>query len=296
MNKERVSVNEKSFTWNDVSISVVFGSFGSMPYYAATHSHPIHEAFIFGDCSGVMTVEGESIRLTPNSAILIPPNVKHSLSMSSAFGITLRFDYKRVDSTRANSERVFTLLDSSLASVGNCKVMSNKAFAPVCERLIGGTASDPLVASLLAKNCIEEIFILMLEEMSRSVGNKHSLYSYKTSALSNDVIISVRIEDLMHEPGCTLSSLAKELRMSTRNVQRIVKNIFGVSFSDQMARIRLEQAIKLMHDRDIPLAEIAQMAGYNRYDSFRKAFVSNYGVSPSNYRDQNINAKEKNDD
>jgi AraC-like DNA-binding protein len=74
--------------------------------------------------------------------------------------------------------------------------------------------------------------------------------------------------------------------MSPRNTQKILKKLYGVTFSEKIAEIKLNIATQKMIDTDLPLSEISKIAGYNQYPTFRRAFIKEYGVSPSEYREK----------
>ena len=112
------------------------------------------------------------------------------------------------------------------------------------------------------------------------------IYSYMSTAITNEVILSKTVENYLKEPGCNLSGLSEKLNMCPRNTQKTVKRIFGKNFSEKLREIRLNNALLYLCDDTLTLAEIARLTNYNQYASFRKAFIVEYGISPSEYREK----------
>ena len=149
-----------------------------------------------------------------------------------------------------------------------------------------------LFASIMIKHLIEGLFVEMMRLLRGATDDKIPLYSHKSVALSNDLVVAILIDEFMGMPDCTLASLSAELKMSTRNIQRIIKNAYNMSFSERMSELRITRAARLIERGDYSMTEIAEMSNYNRYDSFRKAFIAKMGISPSEYKQRVKKEKE----
>ena len=293
MEYNKRSVNETTLLWNDLAMSLVFGRFTDTPYKAVDHSHLQYEMFLFKSCSGKMTVGGDTFRITDDSAVIVAPGVRHSMESFAdepLVGMTISFSYKKISSTKyESSEKLFALFDESMKLDKGYVILKNSYFGSFCKEVEEEQESNPLIASVLIKHLFEGLFIKVLRCINeRSNNGGIPLYSYTSYALSNDLVILIKLDNYMNEPGCTLTSLANKLDMSPRNVQRIIKNRYGMSFSSRLANLRISRALKLFSDESLSLFEIAERCGYNRYDSFRKAFVAKMGVSPTDYRKKYI--------
>lgn len=51
-----------------------------------------------------------------------------------------------------------------------------------------------------------------------------------------------------------------------------------------LTSIRMEKARKLLVSTDLPIAEVAERAGYGDYRVFTKVFKKSEGITPSQYR------------
>jgi AraC-like DNA-binding protein len=61
----------------------------------------------------------------------------------------------------------------------------------------------------------------------------------------------------------------------------LFKDISGENFSKYIEKLRMQRAHELI-ENGFKITEIAQMAGYNSPQVFRRAYRRHYGVAPGN--------------
>ncbi|MEZ5115045.1 MAG: AraC family transcriptional regulator ligand-binding domain-containing protein [Candidatus Nanopelagicales bacterium] len=81
----------------------------------------------------------------------------------------------------------------------------------------------------------------------------------------------------------TIDAVARELAVSTRTLQRRLRGE-GTSFQDVLSRTREALARHYLADRDLSVAEIAFLLGYDEPNSFHRAFHSWTGETPQRAR------------
>ena len=69
-----------------------------------------------------------------------------------------------------------------------------------------------------------------------------------------------------------LSDLAKELRLSERQAQRLIKKHTGKTFGQMMTEKRLSMAKTLLNNSNFSKSEISEKVGFRSYGGFWKAF------------------------
>jgi AraC-like DNA-binding protein len=79
-------------------------------------------------------------------------------------------------------------------------------------------------------------------------------------------------------------AVAKLLCIGVRSLQRALKNE-GTTFREIRARVVSRRASSLLGDTDMPLEQIALKLGFSEPRSFRRAFKSATGLSPSAFRE-----------
>jgi len=95
-----------------------------------------------------------------------------------------------------------------------------------------------------------------------------------------------RARDLLHdEPGPqSLSQLACRIGLHPIYVARAFRARFGCAVGDYVRCLRVERARRLLHHTRLPLAEIADQAGYSDQSHMTRDFRRAFDQSPAAYR------------
>lgn len=81
-----------------------------------------------------------------------------------------------------------------------------------------------------------------------------------------------------------LATVAKAVNTSTFYFCKLFKRAIGLTFTDYLARVRIEKAKTLLLDRNRRVSEIAYDVGFQSLTHFNRVFRKIVGQSPSNYR------------
>ncbi|MGD9864544.1 MAG: GlxA family transcriptional regulator [Pseudodonghicola sp.] len=82
----------------------------------------------------------------------------------------------------------------------------------------------------------------------------------------------------------SLSDLAQLSGIGTRQLERLAQEQLGQSVMGFYRRVRLDQADALLRRSSLPLAEVAQAAGFTAYSHFSRAFAETFGETPRHRR------------
>ena len=77
-----------------------------------------------------------------------------------------------------------------------------------------------------------------------------------------------------------IAELADELGLSTRSLQRKLQEA-GLSFSELVRLIRIQEACRLLRDNDMPITMIGFCAGFSDSAHFSRDFRASIGMPPS---------------
>jgi AraC family transcriptional regulator len=83
-----------------------------------------------------------------------------------------------------------------------------------------------------------------------------------------------------------LETLARVAFFSPYHFHRIYRSLIGETAAETLRRLRLHRAAGDIIGGPAPLARIAKRAGYGSVAAFTRAFTSDYGVPPAQYRRQ----------
>ncbi|MDA3957019.1 AraC family transcriptional regulator, partial [Oceanispirochaeta sp.] len=96
--------------------------------------------------------------------------------------------------------------------------------------------------------------------------------------------IEQRLLASYRDPSCCVQSLADELKFSVNYLRQIYKDFSGQSLSDEINRLRVEEAARLLLESDNPVKEIYARAGFSNYNSFFTSFKKMKGHTPALFR------------
>ncbi|WP_408954425.1 PocR ligand-binding domain-containing protein [Natroniella sp. ANB-PHB2] len=86
-----------------------------------------------------------------------------------------------------------------------------------------------------------------------------------------------------YDRNIKLDQVASEVGLSASYFSKLFKEELNISYIDYLNRVRIEEGKKLL-EKEYPLADIAQMSGFNDQSYFSKVFKKLEGVSPGRWR------------
>ncbi|MBR4086416.1 MAG: helix-turn-helix transcriptional regulator, partial [Clostridia bacterium] len=91
-----------------------------------------------------------------------------------------------------------------------------------------------------------------------------------------------------YKEDLSVASIAEELNLSRSSVSHIFSLRIGMNFCDYLNGLRLSDAVSLLKNKSYSITEVAERSGFSTLRTFNRAFLKQYGVSPSLYR-KNLN-------
>jgi len=90
-------------------------------------------------------------------------------------------------------------------------------------------------------------------------------------------------------PAPTIRQVARVAGINETSLKRGFKALFGETVFDFSVRCRMEQAMTLLRDRQMPVARVAEAVGYSHQTSFATAFRRHFGICPKQARPPGAN-------
>ncbi|RBW54999.1 AraC family transcriptional regulator [Ruegeria sp. A3M17] len=98
------------------------------------------------------------------------------------------------------------------------------------------------------------------------------------------------VDALVRDGRATIQSVAKEMGMSSRSLQRYLA-VSGFTFSDIRNQAVNHAAMTMLTHSELSIAAVSKRLGYNNPSSFTRAFVRWNGATPGIYRRQMLKKK-----
>lgn len=212
---------------------------------------------------GVMQVIADNGRyiVPPGQALWLPSGVEHQVS--SRYGASFRNLH----------------IDSALCDVLGTKVYTFNV-EPLLREMILVMCEWPLDYVMTAER--QRLFDVLIDLLKSAPNTGLFMPSI------NDKRLSPIIEALSAQP-CnkkTLEQWSKEVGASSRTLNRLFNQYFGLGFSQWKQKVRIIQSLDLLA-QDQPIGNIASRLGYESSSAFIFAFKKHMGYSPKAYHKLN---------
>ncbi len=81
-----------------------------------------------------------------------------------------------------------------------------------------------------------------------------------------------------------VENVAAHVAVSRSTLNRKFRRAFERSVHDEILRVRLDRAMELLRETDLPLTAVAERAGFRHREYFGAVFKANVGMTPHQYR------------
>ena len=233
----------------------------------AIHTHFTYEVFFV--CNGALQLitEEETHRYS-HSVLIIPPKIKHYSFNEQQGNFCLRFTVEPSADASALTERLsrgiteLTLTEEISFYIRKLDE-KNELSSPAA-------AEDRRLLTALIFNQIIEA-LLPRKASYRAPDSEHidAIEAFINGHLSRRF---------------TLTDVSKSVALSTKQITRIIKKKYGMTFSALVADKRLAAAKMLLKNTNMPVREIAERTFPGSESYFYTLFKKKLGLSPLHYR------------
>ena len=106
----------------------------------------------------------------------------------------------------------------------------------------------------------------------------------------NDAILMERIMKVINknlaDSDFNVEVLSQEVGISRAQLHRKMKEMTGISTSEFIRNIRLEQSARLLKEQKINVTQVAYTVGFSNLAHFSTIFRKHFGVTPTEYAGQ----------
>lgn len=113
----------------------------------------------------------------------------------------------------------------------------------------------------------------------------------------NDELLMERIMKAVNknisDSSFNVDMLTSEVGISRAQLHRKMKEMTGISTSEFIRNIRLEQAARLLREQKINVTQVAYTVGFSNLAHFSTIFRKHFGMSPTEYMERDVPADDK---
>ncbi|NAP01707.1 helix-turn-helix domain-containing protein [Halomonas sp. MG34] len=107
----------------------------------------------------------------------------------------------------------------------------------------------------------------------------------RNDKMGNDILEYINANYNLYE--LSLESIAIDVKLSVSNLSRFIKEQTGVTFTQYVQDLRINEVKKQLKETDLPIKEIVAQVGYKDVANFTRKFKKIVGVTPGQYRKLN---------
>ncbi len=252
------------------------------------HQHDFYEVYFFISGSVEYSVEGKSFQLHSGDLLLINPLELHQARISKKQNayerIVLWINKNYLSSLCSNTTSLSRCFDNTNPNHTNLLRLTPMQQNSVSSKLTGliEEKKSPMYGNDLSSKAILTMLLIEINRITLS-GSK----TLKDERTTPPIITNVL--DYINEHYCekiSLSTIADEFFVSKYYLSHIFNSIVGTSLNRYITLKRLINA-KQMLSSGIKPTTASVNCGFCDYAAFYRAFMAEYGVSPSEYVKQN---------
>ena len=154
---------------------------------------------------------------------------------------------------------------------------------PACSEINGVFAPLYSAPSFRRRAYLQLKIQELLLYLSNVQPEKHTLTQYGSQ--QTERIKEIHRQMIEHlDQRFTIEELSRQHLMNTSTLKEVFKAVYGLPIATYMKEYRMEQAMRLLRETDLPISAIADQVGYETQGKFSKAFKDVTQMRPTEYR------------
>ena len=245
------------------------------------HSHDFFEIYFFLDGNVTYYIENEVYTLEKGDILVIPPGKLHRpvITENAPYERCVLWLYSHYISSCEGIDRMVAKITDMIAAKNTRRVHFEDEGLRVVYRLFDKLLTDFQSAEEVSRYTAESEIILILGEIL-----EHLQHMEKTAEDQTDVIrqvIAYLNANIIHAPS--LEELADTFFVSKYYLSHKFKEHTKTTIHQYILMKKVNLAKELLEKGKAP-QKVSDLCGFSTYSNFYKAFTSQTGLSPRDYR------------
>lgn len=256
------------------------------------HSHDYYEFYFYLEGDATIYIGGGAHLLKAGDVVLVPPRVKHFVDVKDngkpyrrfVFWVSQEYVEQLVQQYKEYGYLMQNVAIEKEYIYSQNIIESNETQSKVF-RLLSEVSSNRFGREAQIQVCICDLLLHLNRKIHEK---KNSVSTTGNNNLYQNILMFV--EEHLDE-DLSLERMAKEYYVSKYHLLHVFKHHTGLSLHQYIMKKRLT----LFRDAiltNVGITEAYQQIGFRDYTSVYRAFKKEYGMSPTEYRNVNMNIKE----
>lgn len=231
---------------------------------------------------------GEEIFMPPHSICILPPGIYHKTVSDSpdVRKLAFQFFYRPIEKRSDDSQMpLYSLFHSCITRITEPRRFISERVCQIASEIRGELISQPLGYSSMQNLLISELYISLMRTLNTQIRSDGGAPAEQDTMRRR----YVQIEQVLFENpfmDITAEEFAAQIGLSRRHMNRIFRQLYGMSFHEKLIENRMTSAADLLKNSGLSIEVIGERLGYSTSAGFYTAFRDYYGMSPSEYRKQ----------
>ncbi len=254
------------------------------------HSHAYTEVYLFCEGEVAMEIRGRRRPLRPGDVLVLPPGTEHRAVVGGGetpyrrFVFWLSEDF--CEALRAEAPAYLYLFDRVRESREYVYPMDPLEFNSLCSQLF--TLLEELHTDRFGRDAQIALHVRsLLLSLSRTVWQRSERRAKRETRSSYRLITDYIAENLSGD--LSLDAMSRALFLNKYHIAHLFQENTGLSVHQYITKKRLAACVDAMQSGQ-RVGEVYARFGFLNYSSFYRAFLKEYGCSPSVYLRERLSA------
>ena len=282
---ENKTHGELSFPYNTYPCSIP-QDFASVPL----HWHEEVEIIYIKRGKGIVTVDFNEYPVSEGTIVLIMPGQMHAIESYHEGGMVCKMEYENTifhptllltKGTDACNRDFLLPLFAGQITVPTVYTpvypYYSDVVAPIdaCDEI---RKTMPLGYELYIKSMLFQLMFILNNRC------RNHMVPKKDRKTMERIKIVLKYVEMHYAEHIFVEDVARLLDFSESHFMRYFKNVMGTSFVEYLKQYRLKMAARLLNSTEDTILTIAGEVGFDNLSYFNRAFKTEYGMTPSQFR------------
>ncbi|TLS51452.1 AraC family transcriptional regulator [Paenibacillus antri] len=240
------------------------------------HHHDVYQILYALDGEGRIALEGRAHEAARDQVVFIAPGAEHAIVSDTRLTLlVLAFDAAALRVLSALEPAAATALSRSFLHKPGA--LQSGEWRGWLRKLLHDQAraeQEPLGGSAVKLTLLNVLHMLAKSAQAPTAGDANTLRAER---------IRRNIDEHYFQPF-SLEALADKMGISSRYVNAIFKEQFGMTPVRYLTEVRIERARKLLAETDKDIVSVCFEVGYDTLSTFYRTFKNIVRLSPKQYR------------
>ncbi len=249
-------------------------------FKTATHLHSYSTLIYVVSGAGRCITRSAEYRLQSDSVLMLERNMPHQMIDKPGSAMVVFVVYFQEKLPMLNDELLRRVFKTPMVQVPR---HNSRQMRQILRQMLFEQKTKPEFYETALLQCFSSI-LLMIYRLSAAGGEIISSGKKSTQRVQN----ALKYVKTHYYETFTLSDIAEDAGLSTRQFANICRRLTQKSFIQYLNSIRAEKAKQLLVNTSMSISAIAFEVGFEEVSTFYRAFSKHQGISPASLRKNNL--------